>query len=291
MKPDQLSSVRRFVDKGGSLFATGESSLYDETGAMIPDYALGDLFGCHIPEGMGKKKAGNRTAHTYLRLTPELRSRVYGPETGKEPVITGERHAVLNGFEETDILPFGGELTSLRTDKKAEVIMTFVPEFPVYPPETAWMREPSTDIPGLIVNTLSNDSRIAFMPADIDRQFALYNMSDHGNLLKNIILWGLKGEAPLSVEGAGLLDCNLYAQPGRMILHIANLISAGTWRAQVDEYIPVGPFTVRIKLAKDVKGEYPNLLVAGQKIVADVKDGWSTFRVTSILNHEVIVLT
>ena len=30
--------------------------------------------------------------------------------------------------------------------------MTFVPAFPIYPPETAWMREPRTDIPGLVLN-------------------------------------------------------------------------------------------------------------------------------------------
>jgi hypothetical protein len=76
-----------------------------------------------------------------------------------------------------------------------------------------------------------------------------------------------------------------------MIIHIANLTSAGTWRAPMDEFIPIGPLTVRIKLTDDVKGEYLNLLVAGQRIPAVVENGWSTFRINSILNHEVIVLS
>lgn len=292
MTKDQLASVRRFVKGGGSLFATGNSSLYDEAGKMLKDYALSDLFGAHKPSEQNLNSiSDNRTAHTYLRLIPEMRSRIYGPKTGNEPAVTGERHEVLKGFEETDILPFGGFLTSLRIDDNSKVIMTFIPEFPIYPPETAWMREPSTDIPGLIVNTFSTGNRVAFMPADIDRQFALYNLPDHGNLLKNIILWALKDNVPLSVEGAGLIDCNLYQQPGRMILHLTNLTSAGTWRTPVDEYIPIGPVSVKVRLTKDVNGEYPNLLVAGQKISATVKDGWSTFRINSILNHEVVVLT
>jgi hypothetical protein len=129
------------------------------------------------------------------------------------------------------------------------------------------------------------------MPADIDRQFARYNLPDHGDLLENLVRWASKDNIPLVVEGAGLVDSNLYQQPDRLILHLTNLISAGTWRQPIDEYIPIGPLAVKIKLTKGVKGESVNLLVAGQKISAVVKDGWSQFQINSILNHEVIVIT
>jgi hypothetical protein len=293
MTTSQLTSVRKFVDQGGNLFATQHTSLFDETGAPLQDYALGELFGAHLsgkpvrPEG----SSVNRTLHTYLRLNPEMRAKVYGPQTGTEPAVTGERHEILKGFELTDILPYGGLIKPLKTESKAQVLMTFIPEFPIYPPETAWMREPKTDIPGLILNTLSNGSRIVFMPADIDSQFAMYNLPDHGNLLKNIVTWALKGDIPLSVEGPGLIDCNLYRQKGKMILHLTNLTSAATWRAPLDEYIPVGPVTVKVKLDEKINGEYPALLVTGQKIAATVSDGWSRFQISSILNHELVVLT
>jgi hypothetical protein len=288
MTTEQVASVRRFVEKGGSLFATGETSLYDEWGDILEDFALADLFKTHLHT----RNTDNmeRTYHTYLRLNPEMRKSVYGPQIGSEPEITGERHAVLKGFELTDILPFGGVLTQMRTDANAQVLMTFIPQFPIYPPETAWMREPKTDIPGLIIHTLSNGSRIAFMPADIDRQFARSNLPDHGNLLANVIRWAARDEFPITVTGSGLIDCHLYKQPGRLILHIVNLTSAGTWRQPVDEYIPVGPLTVKVKL-DGVDGELPNLLVTGQRITADTKDGWAKFQLASIINHEVVILT
>jgi hypothetical protein len=88
-----------------------------------------------------------------------------------------------------------------------------------------------------------------------------------------------------------LVDCNMYHQPGCLILHMVNLISAGTWRSPIDEFIPIGPISVKIKLTQDVRGKYLNLLVSGQKISADVKDGWSHFQIRSILNHELVVLT
>jgi len=292
----QVESVKRFVSKGGSLFATGESSLYNEWGDELPDYALSDLFKTHcIKDDRGKnQEIGNRmdtTLHSYLRIHPEMRKNVYGPQTGTEPDIIGERHAVLTGFELTDIFPFGGILTSKRVDPGAQTLMTFIPAFPIYPPETAWMREPVTDIPGLIINTQPNGSRIAFMPADIDRQFARHNLPDYGNLLTNIIRWTTKDDIPIAIKGPGLIDCNIYKQPGRLIIHLVNLTSAATWRQPLDEYIPVGSITVKVKLPGDVTGEFPNLMVAGQRIVADVSGGWSQFQITSILNHELVVLS
>ena len=293
MSADQVSAVRRYVQGGGNLFATGESSLFDEAGERQNDYALNDLFGAHAPGTQSEKEMEElgRTAHTYLRLTPEMRSEVYGPRTGNEPAIVGERHPVLKGFEQTDILAFGGVLKPLRTDAGVKVIMTFIPEFPIYPPETAWMREPKTDIPGLILNTLAKGSRVAFMPADIDRQFARYNLPDHGDLLANIIRWSSKDDIPLSVQCAGLVDCNIYRQRGRMILHVTNLTSAATWRQPVHELIPIGPVSVRLKVGKDVKGDKLNLLVSGEKVAAKVREGWSEFQIKSILNHEVVVIT
>lgn len=292
MTADQVASVGRFVRGGGSLFATGESSLYNESGDVRDDYALADLFGAHAPANQATRDHAQleRTVHTYLRLTPELRSQVYGPQAGTEPAIEGPRHEVLKGFEQTDILAYGGVLQPLLTDAGAQVIMTFIPEFPIYPPETAWMREPKTDIPGLILNTLPGGGRVAFMPADIDRQFARYNLPDHGNLLANIVRWTSKNNISIVVDGPGLIDCNMYHQPGRMILHLTNLTSAGTWRQPVHELIPVGPVSVKIKLNRDVKGKNLKLLVSGQETSVAVKDGWAHFGLNSILNHEVVVI-
>jgi hypothetical protein len=264
---------------------------------MNQDYALGDLFGAHLPvppisiqEGPLQKLAGE-AYHTYLRLTPELRGQIDGPKNGTELPVTGKRHIILTGFEETDILPFGGFLQTLHVDSNCEAIMTYIPQFPVYPPETAWMRIPKTDIPGLIINTTTKGSRISFLPADIDRQFARFNLPDHGNLLANLVRWAVKDNLPLFVEGAGVIDCHLYQQAGRMILHIVNLTSAATWRQPLDELIAIGPLHVKVKLLKDVRGRNLQLLVSHQEISGKVKDGWCHFVIKSITDHEVVILS
>jgi hypothetical protein len=296
MTDEQAASIKRFVNRGGGLMATGKSSRFDEWGDSRPDYALGDLFGVHV-EQTSKSLAGppanqyGETYHTYLRLTPELRKKVDGPQTGLEPAVMGARHPVFNGFDETDILSFGGLLEPVKTDPGTEVLLTFIPPFPIYPPETAWMREPVTDIPGLVLNTTTGGSRIAFLPADLDRQYGRYNLPDHGNLLANIIRWTARDNIPLAVECAGLIDCNLYLQPGCMILHLVNLTNSATWRQPEEEFIPVGPVKVWVRIAENFQGKNLQLLVSDQIISHTVENGWIHFTISSITDHEVAVIT
>jgi hypothetical protein len=219
-----------------------------------------------------------------------LRGSTDGPHTSTEPPASGSRHPVLRGFEETDILPFGGMLEPLTVESGAQVLMTFVPQFPIYPPETAWMREPKTHIPGLVLNTTAQGSRIAFVPADLDRRFGRDNLPDHGNLLANLVRWAAKDDVPLAVEGAGLVDCHLYTQPGRAILHVVNLTSAGTWRQPLHELIRVGPLRIRVKLPESVRGKYARLLVAERTLSPATSKGWAQFEIPSVLDHEVAVV-
>ena len=160
LSSDQCAAIRRFVQKGGSLFATGDTSLYNEWGDGRSDFELADLFHAHRTspapklrnireqrQGLKQRAAADRflpEAHTYLRLSPELRGQVNGPNAGDEPKIMGKRHPVLRGFEETNILAYGGMLVPLRVDSGALVPLTFIPPFPTYPPETSWMRVPKT---------------------------------------------------------------------------------------------------------------------------------------------------
>jgi hypothetical protein len=204
--------------------------------------------------------------------------------------ISAPHHEVLRGFEETEILPFGGSLENLRTDPAVTIPLTFVPPFPTNPPETAWMREPKTDIPGLILSTHGN-ARVAYLPADLDRRFGRDNLPDHGNLLANLFRWASADRIPLEVSGAGLIDCHLYRQPGRLILHLVNLTNEGAWRAALDELIPVGPLTVRLKLPDDVKGRGLEFLVGKGRAAVAVRQGWLSFDVKSVLDHEVVVVS
>ena len=152
------------------------------------------------------------------------------------------------------------------------------------------MREPKTDIPALVLSGRGR-SRIAFLPADVDRRYAREHLTDHGDLLANIVRWAAGASIPLAVEGPGFLDCHLYEQQGRLILHVVNLTSAGTWRAPVEELIPVGPVKVKVKVKPpSTAARSARLLVSSSTRPVSVTQGFAALEVPSILDHEVIVI-
>jgi hypothetical protein len=294
MSARPCAAVRRFVERGGNLIATGQTSLYGPWGEPRTDFALADLFGAHVTLVRGHSiqddlKFARETLHSYLRLAPELSAGVYGPKIGNEPPPAGKRHPILKGFDETDILPFGGSLGSVRAEAGAAVLATFVPPFPIYPPESSWMRVPRTDIPALILPA-TKKSRIAYMPADLDRRYARDNLPDHGDLLANLVRWAAGDTIPLAVHGHGLVDCHLYRQHNRLILHLVNLTNAGTWRAPVDELIPVGPLSVEVRTIEGLRVSKMKFLVSQRESSLIQKKDWAVFQVQSLVDHEVIVL-
>ena len=265
MSDAQCAAVRKFVADGGALVATGASSLYDQNGDPRADYGLADIYGAHFTGAPGAEKAwATQNQHTYLRLT-----------------LGG--HPVLKGFDETAILPYGGSLAPLRTDAGAVVPLTFIPPFPVLPPETSWMRTPKTDIPGLVLM-----SRVAFLPADIDRRYAREPLPDYARLLANIVRWAADGAIPLELQGPGVFDCSLYTQPDRVIAHLVNLTVAG--RMPIDELIPVGPLKFAVKLPDGVRGRAVKLLVSNRAAACTVSQGWARVEVPPVLDHEVLVI-
>jgi hypothetical protein len=270
MSDAQCAAVRKFVADGGALVATGASSLYDQNGDPRGDYGLADVYSAHFTGTPGAEKAwATQNQHTYLRLTPGL---------------TPGGHPVLSGFDETAILPYGGSLEPLRTDAGAVVPLTFIPPFPVLPPETSWMRTPKTDIPGLVLM----GRRVAFLPADIDRRYAREPLPDYANLLANIVRWAANDAIPLDLQGPGLFDCGLYTQPGRVIAHLVNLTVTG--RMPIDELIPVGPLKFAVRLPDGVRGRAVKLLVLNRAAACTVSQGWARVEVPPVLDHEVLVI-
>jgi hypothetical protein len=291
LSDEQCAAIRRFAARGGSLIATGESSLYNEWGDPRADFALSDLLRVHVRAKPVRPRALTTPVHTYLRLHPEFRARVYGPRTGKEPPITSNRHPVLKGFDDTDLIPFGGTLQPLEVEQGAIVPLSFVPEFPMLPPETSWMREPDTTIPGLVVSESPAGSRVAYLAADLDRRYMRELLPDHGNLIANLVRWASRQPIPLRVQGAGLVDCHLYQQQHRLILHLVNLTSTGTWRAPIDELIPIGPLHIGIKLPEGIRARNARLSVSAGAAPVKMNEGWVEFTVKSILDHEMVVVS
>ena len=278
MSDSQCAAVQRFSERGGAVLATGVTGLYDDTGAARPEFGLASVLGVkRNPEFRAGEDAERRRAvshHTYLRL----------------PAGAKARHEALSGFDGTEILAFGGLLDALETVPDASVLLTYIPPFPVYPPEFAYMREERTSVPGLVVRERPGAGRVAFLAADLDRRFARDHLPDHACLLANLVRWCAKDRIPLRVEGSGLVDCELYLQESRLILHIVNLTNEAAWRQPLTELTPTGPLQVGVRSTGAVKGAVVRQLVAGGSLKGESKGAWVSFEVPRVIDHEVLVI-
>ncbi len=280
MSEAQCAAVRRFVEGGGGLVATGETSLYDDEGRRRADFALAGLLGARATgehrgsfDGPAASPWASGEGHSYLRLA-----------------AGGSRAPVLAGFEDTDLLPFGGRVEVVRAESGASVPLTLVPNSPQSPPENVWMREARTGIPGLVLNATPGRGRVAYLPADIDRCFGRDRIPDHGRLISNLVRWASRRPLPLEVEGPGLLDVHLYRQPGRLVLHVVNLTNPAAFRPYATELYPVGPLRVCVAKPVDLALTRARRLVAGGEAPCAVEGDSVVLTLERILDHEVVVM-
>jgi hypothetical protein len=140
----------------------------------------------------------------------------------------------------------------------------------------------------MVLRENANGSRVAYVPADIDRCFARGKLPDHGQLIQNIVRWALNAPVPLAVEGPGFIDCQLYSQPGRLILHLVNLTN--TMGGPIYEIVPIGPVKVSVSLRVDVTASVVRSLVSKTKLASKKEDGCITFTIERITDHEVLII-
>ncbi|RPJ54560.1 MAG: Tat pathway signal protein, partial [Acidobacteria bacterium] len=278
MSEGQISAVLKFVKNGGSLVVSGETGMADEWGQARPNWPLAELLGVDPINGL-KREAGSRRPganHSYIRLLPDMGG-------------GGRRHEVLAGFDKTNILPFGGSLVAVKARRETSVVATLIPDFPIYPPETSWMREPRTDRACVVARQLPQGGRCLYFAADVDRAYASWGLPDHAQLLANAIRWAAGSSLPLRVDGPGVLDCNLYAQGSTRILHIVNLTTSTSWPGVARDVIEVGPLSVGVKPRAGLKFSKCRSLVTGKSLPLDRDGEWEKAELQSVAYHEVLV--
>lgn len=281
--------IAEFVESGGGLVATGESSLFDEMGERREDFALAEVFGVsalHRHQGdrrLPKVSWEVTPAHTYLQLVEPWHE------------IGAARHQILSGFEKTDQVPFGGRLENVAL-RGGTPLATLVEPFPVYPPETSWQRELATNTPGVVIHE-RGAGRVVYFPADLDRCFGRGLQPDHAKLLGNAVRWAGRDRQSVTYAGTGTVDMHLYRQGQRYVLHLVNLSGAGAWRMPMHEDVPIGPITVTLDRAVVERTPVEPLAFTGRALVSggpvDVRRDGSQLLIElpRIVDHEVLVLT
>ena len=266
----QCQQLRKYVKSGGSLVATFETSLYDESGKRRRNFGLADLFGMSYNDQVeGPMK------NSYLRLKSSSK-------TGRfHPVLSGleDAYRIINGIWRLDVKP--------NLDFPSPV--TLIPTYPDLPMEHVYPRKPETDIREVYLRELG-ESRVAYIPWDIDRAFWEIMNVDHGRLLRNIINWAANEEPPVKVTGPGILDVTAWRQKKSMTVHLVNLTNAMMMKGPFREFICIGEQKLHIIIPRNTKVKNIHPLVSDKSPDYKTSDGIVSLTVPSILDHEVVAL-
>ena len=275
MSDAQIEAVAAFLQKGGSVLATGRSGMLGPYGDERQSSPLDAPLGIRRRPGLVESQASsdweNYARHSYLRLQ-------------------NASHPLFAGFADTAILPFGG--TYVETEAQGLVpLATFVPPFPIYPPELSCMGERDSGLPLVFAGESGFGGRVVYFAADIDRCFCRYDLPDHGELLANAVRFALCGRDLLRVSGPGRIDCRLYEQTaqGRLVLHIVNLSGAENNPGYLEEEYPVGPLRVQVR-AGDRPLTRAVLPLIGETLPLERQGEWVTFALPRLESWALIVL-
>ena len=265
----QCDQLRKFVEGGGSLVATYETSLYDEGGKLRSDFGLSDLFGISYGQGVD-----GPLQNSYLRLMSDP--------------VSGKFHPVLKNLEDAYRIINVTHRVKVTPRSAFPSPVTLVPTYPDLPMEDVYPRTGDTDIRELYLRE-AGKGRIAYFPGDLDRTFWQIMSADHGKLLRNTIRWALSEEPVVSVTCPGVVDVTTWQQAKSMTVHLVNLSNPMMMKGPFRELIPVDA-QVKIRIPANSKITGVQLLLRGQKPEYKINNGIVSLSVPQITDHEIVAL-
>jgi Hypothetical glycosyl hydrolase 6/Beta-galactosidase trimerisation domain len=271
LSSEQCRQLTEYVEGGGNLIATYETSLYDEWGVQRADFGLASLFGVSFD-----RRIETNIHNSYLNIEKD-------PQNGRF-------HTLVQGLEDATRIINGVNWVHVRPKVESRYApLTLVPSYPDLPMEQVFPRVARTDIPGVFAREVGR-GRVVYFPFDIDRTFWEVLATDHGRVLKNAVAWASNEEQPLIVEGRGIIDISLWMQKESITAHLVNLTNPMMMKGPIREIIPAPQQQVRIRVPDGRRVRKAHFLVSGKTPVYRESGGVVSLTVPSIDLHEVIAL-
>lgn len=267
LSDEQCEQLRAFVNGGGSIVATFETSLYDERGRKRSAFGLNALFGART-DGRVEGPLQN----SYLRLEHATKHRVLRGLERAPRIINASRRVVTAPARPLESVP-----------------VTFIPSYPDLPMEMVFPTEEKTNQPELYLRRVGK-GRVAYIPGDLDRTFWEVLAPDQGTLLKNVVNWAAADRHPVSVTGPGWLDVAIWRQAHSITVHLVNLTNPMAMKGPYRELIPLGGQQVNVRLPQGAKVRRVHLLATGTVARHRIENGMLGLSVPAISDHEIVAI-
>jgi hypothetical protein len=263
LSDQQCRQLSAYVDRGGSLLATFETSLYTERNERRTDFGLADVFGI--------RKAGD----------------IIGTNGNAYLARIEKQHAILTGFAGTNWIP--GAENRVPVAPVEGPILTVVPGFVAYPPELSYPLQSRTNEPAVVVRE-KGKSRLIYFPGDIERTMWQSGHTDLARLLQNSIRWVAGANPPVTIEGQGVIESFAWETQAGFAVHLLNYTNPAMHRGWIREFYPIGPQKVRMTLPAGRLVTRVELLRAGTDIPFQMAGATIEFTIPGVLDYEVAAM-
>jgi len=145
--------------------------------------------------------------------------------------------------------------------------------------------------PALVLRVAPSGAKVAYLGADLDRVAGGESRPDHLRLLGNLVGWQLGDERVLRVVAPRGVECSLYRQGERGVLHLVHTDAPSQIPGTLDELVAVGPIQVDLAWA-GTAALSAHALVSDVDLELDVDAdaGRVRFTVPVVEDHEIIVI-
>jgi putative glycosyl hydrolase-like family 6 (GHL6) protein/glycosyl hydrolase family 42 (putative beta-galactosidase) len=220
MSEEQCEAVRRFVERGGTLIASFQTSLYDENGEPREDFGLADVFGIHLEE---RELDTSFDRYQYV-LAPD--------------------HDLLRGFRDTEVLAMAGRACRVSAHPDTQVVTSITEQIRNQPPELAWSDDLSAGMPGACTHEYG-EGRVVYFAFTIGRLVSLGLHPDYQNLLLSAIRYGSQDGMTVHAEAPSTVHISVLEGPAMLVVNLVNH-TVGEQRP-VQEVVPVSDIRVTIR--------------------------------------------
>jgi hypothetical protein len=258
---EMCKRIDDFAANGGLVLATGKTSINDQNGNPQGKIRLKSA-GVKQEYQLHKKQRG-----TYFKV--------------KENARLGA------SFEDLDLIPLDSDYLELSPLGNTMGMLNFIPPAMFGPPEKCYYTE-VTEKAGL-VNSKFGAGSVVFVPWHVATQYKEQGTVAHARLVIAVIDELLGFRRDIKIDAGPMIEVTRHVDKDKKFEWVALINHTGQNQAAFHK--PVTMHDIYIEIKPNIKVKKARLLRAGKSVkLKKLKDGRSSFKVSSLDRFEIIVL-
>jgi len=257
LSKSQCDAIRTYVNNGGSILATYQTSLCTPGRGKRKDFALKDVFGAGYLKDLGEQVVGMSAA--YARFTVD--------------------HPVSRGGFKDSLFPIGGKYVAVESDNGIATLLKRCRYYCDHP-------QPPTEYPAVIARTYGK-GKVVYIPGEFFACYYERGLLEYSQLFRQIIEWFADGRLPVATDLPDTVEITIAAnKKGQKIIHLVNC-SFDKTRA-IKNIIPVrGKY---VKLLTRWRRARAKDLAAGKKLNVRIERDGLRIALPELTGYNVVVV-